>query len=87
MADPLTLHRELVAAAKETVNLMTRLETFKERTEADPELLRTVFEAGAGERPDLTQEDYDNMIAAIGQILFTWDSGAPTQKSYFYELL
>jgi len=88
MSDAITFYREFIATARETVNLMSKLETMKERVESDPALAQAAADAASTSgRPDISKADVDNAVGAITQILFTWDSGEPTQKSYFYELL
>jgi hypothetical protein len=38
-------------------------------------------------RADLAKADFDNAAAAIGQVLFAYDSGSPPQKSFLYKML
>jgi hypothetical protein len=38
-------------------------------------------------RGDIVKQDFTNSDSAIVQILFTFDSGGPTQKSYLFKML
>ena len=37
-------------------------------------------------RPDITAQDVTNASSAITQMLFTFNSGSPTQASYLYKM-
>jgi hypothetical protein len=88
MADPMTFYRTLVSQIQTLVNQLQDLDTSQDRMHEDTALAAAAAAAAnAAGRTDLVAADFTNAASAINQILFTFNSGAPTQKSYLYKLL
>ena len=69
--------------------LITTLEALRMQNDqiAQDATLITRYFAGPSPRADIVAQDMTNAAAAVTQLLFTFDSGAPTQKSYLFKLL
>jgi lipopolysaccharide biosynthesis regulator YciM len=67
--------------------LMAILRTQNDQVDQDPTLLDRYFAQNPNQiRQDITKADVTNAHAALVQMLFTFDSGSPTQKSYLYKM-
>ena len=88
MADAVTFYRELISEIKSLINNLEDLDTSQDRMTQDATLAQAAADAAnkAG-RTDLTEADFTNAAEAINQILFAFNSGDPTQKSYLYKML
>ena len=88
MSDASVYYRTLIAQTNNLISQLQIMETFADRLTSDPSLAAAAAAAAnmAG-RTDLTTADFNNAIGAIDQILFAFNSGSPTQKSYLYKLL
>lgn len=53
----------------------------------DDSTLVTRYFQGAGARTDIVAADVANAAAAIVQLLFTFNSGSPTQASYLLKMM
>ena len=73
------------------VTLLSTLRLQNDELVQDPTLVARYFsqsgQLGPAPRTDIVAADVTNAEAALVQLLFTFDSGAPTQKSYLYKLL
>lgn len=70
------------------VNLLQVVDTLQDRLAEDSTLAAAAAAAAnAAGRTDLAAVDFTNAAAAINQLLFTFGSGSPTQKSFLYKLL
>jgi hypothetical protein len=76
--------------------LMQTLRVNNDQIDADPTLIDRYFstppfgQAGSPNqvpRTDIVAQDVTNAHSALVQMLFTFDSGSPTQKSYLYKML
>lgn len=88
MSDATGFYRACINRVTELVTVLEDLETISNRIVEDSSLAgRAATAAQAAGRADLTTASFDDMKAAIDQILFTFNSGAPTTRSKFYKLL
>jgi hypothetical protein len=70
------------------VTLLQTLETLTERLAQDSTLAgRAATQANQAGYTTLAAADYTNWSTAIGQILFAFTSGTPTQSSLIYKML
>lgn len=86
MTSPLTFGNTFVAAVQSLVNDIENLRTLQDRITQDGTLLNAYL-TSPGARSDLQLVDLQNASSALTQLLFTFDSGTPTQKSYLFKLL
>lgn len=70
--------KQLIAAIQAAENVVDQM--------AGDSGLAAAYLASQGARTDLVAQDFTNMNAALGQIIFTFNSGTPTQKSYLYKM-
>jgi outer membrane murein-binding lipoprotein Lpp len=64
------------------------LNTMQDRLVSDNTLAASAATAAQAQgRSDLATVDFTNAAASINQILFTFNSGTPTQKSYLYKII
>jgi hypothetical protein len=78
------------------INTLEDLRTQNDMLVQDPTLKSRYFETPPAPpfpqapptppRSDITEDDITNAEAAIVQMLFAFDSGAPPQKSYLYKM-
>ena len=88
MADATTFYRTLTSQIQSLINELENLNTAQDRMASDAGLAAAAANAANAEgRTDLTEADFTNAASAINQILFTFNSGEPTQKSYLYKML
>jgi hypothetical protein len=88
MADATTFYRQFISEIKTLINDLENLDTAQDRMAADSALAAAAADAAnAAGRTDLTETDFTNAASAVNQILFTFNSGSPSQKSYLYKLL
>jgi hypothetical protein len=88
MADATTFYRNFIAETVRLINDLEDLDTTQDRLAEDAGLAAAAATAAqAAGRTDLAAVDFTNAAAAINQILFAFNSGSPTQKSYLYKLL
>jgi hypothetical protein len=88
MADATTFYRNLISEVQTLINDLENLDTSQDRMNEDAGLAAAAAAAAnAAGRTDLTGADFTNAASAINQILFAFNSGSPTQKSYLYKLL
>jgi hypothetical protein len=78
------------------IDVLEELRTQNDMLVQDPTLKTRYFETQTAPpfpappptppRSDITEEDITNAEAAIVQMLFTFDSGDPPQKSFLYKM-
>jgi len=84
--------REYAAQCQALVAMIDRLRTYNDWIVQDPTMLDRYFgqtpDASRGEpRTDITKADVTAAKDAIGQVIFAYDSGAPTQKSAILKMI
>jgi hypothetical protein len=88
MSDPINFYRTMVGTVGQAIINLQQLQTLADRISQDSSLAgRAATAAQASGRADLTTADFDNAVSAINQLLFTFNSGNPTQKAFLYKLL
>lgn len=84
MSNPVSFINGYVSAIQNLINNLEALRTQNDMLTQDSTLITRYFQA-AGARTDIVAADITNAEAAITQLLFTFDSGSPTQKSYLFK--
>lgn len=88
MADAKAFYQTANETVKQFIYWIDQINTLQDRMVSDPALAASAAEAAnAAGRTDLVEADFTNLSDAIVQIMFTWNSGDPTQKSFFYKML
>lgn len=94
MSNPTTFINTYTQNIVQLCQLMATLRTNNDQLTQDPTLITRYFEQTNPGNPnisiirtDITAVDVENAQAALVQMLFTFDSGSPTQKSYLYKML
>lgn len=77
---------DYLSAVKNIVNDLEVLRTLNDRVTQDSTLFAQYL-ASPGARTDITATDMTSAESAVTQLLFTFDSGAPTQKSFLFKML
>src|SRR5262245_51243709 len=67
------------------INALEDLQTYKQMFEADGTLADVVVTYANQRGWNITSQDINNAVSAITQMLFTFNSGDPTQASYLYK--
>ena len=93
MSNPVSFINAYTQNIVQFCNLMQTLRGNNDQLIQDPSLITRYF-ATTGPNPgvpvirtDITAADVENAQAAIEQMLFAYDSGSPTQKSYLFKML
>lgn len=86
MANPVTFANDYFAQISNLINILEDLRTLNDRISQDSGLIAAYFNNPI-HRTDMVAQDFTNAQAAVTQILFTFDSGSPTQKSYLFKTL
>jgi len=86
MADPVIYFSNLKSSVNQLVTTLRQLETCQDMLTQDASLAASAAAAGSNVNRTLTAEDITNVASAIGEVLFTFNSGNPTQKSHFYKI-
>lgn len=68
------------------ISLLEDLRTQNDMISQDSTLITRYFQTPTA-RTDVVAQDVTNAQAAITQLLFAFDTGTPTQKSYLFKLL
>ena len=88
MTDPVSFYRLYVSTINQFINTLEDLRTQNDRLASEPTLAADAAAAALKSgRPDLTAQSFINAQAALVQLLFTFDSGSPTQKSFLFKML
>ncbi len=77
---------DYLAMANQLAAVINQAKALRDRVAQDSTLFTQAI-AAPNNRPDLTVTTLSDADAAIGQVIFAWDSGSPTQKSYVDKLL
>ena len=77
---------QYIAAVQSLIDNLETLRVLGDRYGQDSTLF-TQYVAASGARADLQAQDLVAAYNAMVQMLFTFDSGSPTQKSYLFKLL
>lgn len=92
MSNPNTFMNTYGAKIQQWVQLTEDLRGLGVWIDEDPSLLDRYFNQTSdprfgSPRTDITKADVTAAKDAIGQVLFAYDSGAPTQKSHILKML
>lgn len=87
MSNPNTFMTNYVAATQQLVSILETLRTYNDMITQDGTLITRYFSSANNPRTDISSADVSNAQSAAVQMLFTFDSGSPTQKSYLFKLL
>jgi hypothetical protein len=85
MTQAATFGAAYIAACQALVDDLENLRTLNDRIAQEPGLISAVVNS-PGWRNDLSATDLNNASGAVTQLLFTFDSGSPTQKSFLFKL-
>ncbi len=84
MSNPVSFMNNYVGSIQQLVSTIEALRTYNDMITQDNTLISRYF-SSVGARTDITAGDVTNAQAAVTQLLFTFDSGSPTQKSYLFK--
>lgn len=94
MSNPTTFINTYTQNIVQLVQLMNVLRTNNDQIAQDPTLIDRYFAQTNPSNPnisivrtDITAQDVTNAESAITQLLFAFDSGSPTQKSFLFKML
>ena len=88
MANATQFFQNFNAKINQFISDLEDLNTMQDRMASDSGLAAAAATAAQAQgRPDLSAADFTNAASAINQILFAFNSGSPTQKSYLYKVL
>jgi hypothetical protein len=94
MSNPVSFINAYTQNIVQYCNLMQVLRSNNDQLTQDPTLITRYFETTNPGNPnisvvrtDITAQDVENAQAAIVQLLFAFDSGEPTNKSYLFKML
>ncbi len=85
MSNPVSFVNNYVSGCQQINTILQTLRGLNDQLAQDPTLSSRYF-SSPGARTDIVAQDITNASSAITQLLFTFDSGAPTQKSFIYKL-
>lgn len=87
MSNPVTFINQYSQNIVQYIQLTQILRTQNDQLTQDPTIIDRYFAMNPNQiRSDITATDVQNAQEAIVQMLFTFDSGSPTQKSYLYKM-
>lgn len=86
MSNPATFMSQYANNIVQLVQLLQTLSTQNDQIASDSTLITRYFQL-AGARTDIVAADVTNAESAITQVLFTFNSGSPTQKSFLYKMM
>jgi hypothetical protein len=88
MTDATNFGQSYVGTVRDLIDAIDNANLMQDRLSSESTLAAAVAEAmsGAG-RADMTEQVINDAAAAIVQIVFTFNSGSPTQKSLLYKVL
>jgi hypothetical protein len=94
MSNPVSFINAYTQNIVQFCNLMQVLRGNNDQLQQDPTLIERYFATTNPSNPnisvvrtDITAVDVENAQAAIVQMLFAYDSGDPTNKSYLFKML
>lgn len=85
MSNPNTFMTNYVSSIQTLINTLEQIRTYNDMLTQDSTLITRYFSSPS--RTDIVTQDVVNAEAALTQLLFTFDSGSPTQKSYLFKVL
>jgi len=85
MSNPVSFVNTYFQAGQQYNQIMLTLQGLNCQPATDPTLAAR-YVTSPGARTDIIAQDIANASSAIVQFLFTWNTGAPTQKSFIYKL-
>jgi hypothetical protein len=86
MSNPVSFINTYTQNIVQFCQLMNTLRANNDQLAQDPTLITRYF-AITGTRSDIVAQDVTNAHDALVQLLFAFDSGSPTQKSYLFKML
>jgi hypothetical protein len=86
MSNPVTFINQYSQNIVQLVQMLQTLATQNDQLASDPTIVTRYF-AAPGARTDIVAADVTNASSALVQVLFTFNSGSPTQKSFLYKML
>lgn len=86
MTNPVNFADSYFAKVADLIDVIQELRLLNDRVAADSGLVVAYF-ANPVHRTDINAADFANAQSAVTQMLFTFDSGSPTQKSYLFKTL
>ena len=86
MARALNFGEDYLTAVSQLISVIETLKVLQDRVVQDNTLF-TAYLADPQARTDLVLQDLTNASSAVTQIMFTFDSGNPPQKSFLFDLL
>ena len=88
MTDAQAFNNLFLKTISDTIDNLEALRTLNDRIGQESGLLAAAAaRAATTGRADLTVTDFNNASSAITQLLFTFHSGTPTQKSLLFKML
>lgn len=94
MSNPVSFINSYTQNIVQFCTLMQTLRGNNDQLEQDPSLITRYFATENPSNPnitvvrqDITEQDVKNAQAAIVQMMFTYDSGSPTNKSSLFKML
>jgi hypothetical protein len=88
MTDSVTFGRTFVATINTLIKAIEDADLMQDRMASEPTLAAAAAAAMASAgRSDLSEATFTDAGNAIVQIVFTYNSGNPTQKSLLYKML
>ena len=88
MTDAISFGRNFVSTVNTLINAIESAQLQHDRLVEEPTLAQAAADAlKASGRADMTTQIINDASSAIQQIVFTYGSGSPTQKSLLYKML
>lgn len=88
MSNPTTFINTYANNIVQLVQILQTLRTQNDQITQDSTLINRYFAQNPNQiRSDIVAADVTNAQSALVQVLFAFDSGSPTQKSYLYKML
>ncbi len=94
MSNPVSFVNTYTQNIVQLAQLLQTLRGNNDQLTQDPTLIDRYFATSNPSNPnvtvvrtDITAQDVTNAKDALTQMLFTYDSGSPTQKSYLFKML
>lgn len=86
MSNPVSFMNNYVGTIQRLVDDLESLRTYNDMLAQDGTLITRYF-SDPSHRTDIVAQDVTNAQSAVVQMLFPFDSGTPTQKSYLFKML
>ncbi len=85
MSNAISFVNSYVSGCQQINTILQTLRGLNDQLASDPTLPSRYF-SSPGARTDIVAQDITNASSAVVQLLFTFDSGSPTQKSSIFKL-